>query len=207
MTNLRLQRHLLLLLMFLGMLIWSGYEPKDRLTWLLEVAPALIGAVLMIVTYARFPLTGMAYVLVWFHAAILLIGGHYTYGEMPLFNWLRDIFDLDRNYYDRLGHIFQGFVPAIITREILLRLSPLRSGKWLFFLVTCVCLAISAFYEILEMLAAKLSDDGAVAFLATQGDVWDTQWDMFFALGGALAALILLSHWHDRQLRKLTQAS
>ena len=203
MGNQRLQRHILLLLMFLVMLIWSGYEPRDRLTWLLEVAPALIGAIFMIITYTRFPLTDMVYILVWFHAAILLIGGHYTYAEMPLFNWLRDNFALERNYYDRLGHIFQGFVPAIVVREILLRLSPLRPGKWLFFLVTCVCLAISAFYELLEMGVAKLSGDAATAFLATQGDIWDTQWDMFFALLGALAALMLLSRWHDRQLSKL----
>jgi len=137
------------------------------------------------------------------HAAILMVGGHYTYAEMPLFNWLRDVFELSRNHYDRLGHLAQGFIPAIVAREILLRRSPLRPGKWLFFVVTCVCLAISACYELIEWWVAESSGDQAVAFLATQGDVWDTQWDMFLALLGALSSQLLLRRWHDRQLALL----
>ncbi len=139
------------------------------------------------------------------HGVILMIGGHYTYAEMPLFNWLRDSFDLARNHYDRLGHVAQGFIPAIITREILLRTSPLKPGKWLFFLTTCVCLAISAFYEMIEWWVAVGSGDNAVAFLATQGDVWDTQWDMFLALCGALSSQLLLRRWHDSQLAEINQ--
>ena len=133
----------------------------------------------------------------------MMVGGHYTYAEMPLFNWLRDEFHLARNYYDRFGHVAQGFVPAIIAREILLRTSPLRPGKWLFFLVTCVCLAISAFYEFFEWWVALASGSDAVAFLATQGDVWDTQWDMFLALVGAIASQLLLCRIHDRAISRL----
>ena len=183
--------------------VWSAVAPKDRFTWLLEVLPVLIALPLLILTYPRFVFSRFAYGLILLHAIILMIGGHYTYSEMPLFNWLRDTFELSRNYYDRLGHVAQGFIPAIVAREILLRTSPLRPGKWLFFLVTCVCLAVSAVYEILEWWVAQASGSDAVAFLATQGDVWDTQWDMFLALLGALAALILLSGWHDRSLRRL----
>jgi putative membrane protein len=183
--------------------IWSAIHPHDRFTWYLEVFPVLIGLPLLVFTYRRFPFSHLAYGLLLVHAIILLIGGHYTYAEMPLFSWLRDINGWDRNYYDRLGHVAQGFVPAIITREILLRTSPLQPGKWLFFLVVCVCLAISAAYEFLEWWVALASGSDAVAFLATQGDVWDTQWDMFLAMLGAIAALLLLSGWHDRSMHKL----
>jgi len=193
----------LLMLSFIGIALWSGINPHDRITWYLEVMPAFIGLVILISTYSRFRLTDLTYLLVWMHAAVLLIGGHYTYAEVPLFNWLRDTYGLDRNYYDRLGHVFQGFVPAIVTREILLRLSPLQKGKWLFFIVVCICLAISAFYELIEWRVAVASGEAAVAFLATQGDVWDTQWDMFLALAGATGSLLLLTRWHDRQLDKL----
>ena len=192
-----------LLLSTLVVLAWSGYLPKDRFTWFLEVAPVLIALPLLLATYRAFPLTPLAYTLLALHGLILMIGGHYTYAEMPLFNWLRDAFELSRNHYDRLGHLAQGFVPAIVAREILLRRSPLQVGKWLFFLVTCVCLAISAGYELIEWRVAVSSGDQAVAFLATQGDVWDTQWDMFFALLGALSSQLLLSRWHDRQLATL----
>jgi len=192
-----------LLLSTLVVLAWSGYLPKDRFTWFLEVAPVLIALPLLLATYRPFPLTPLAYTLLALHGLILMIGGHYTYAEMPLFNWLRDAFELSRNHYDRLGHLAQGFVPAIVAREILLRRSPLQVGKWLFFLVTCVCLAISAGYELIEWRVAVSSGDEAVAFLATQGDVWDTQWDMFFALLGALSSQLLLSRWHDRQLATL----
>lgn len=190
----------LLLAGTLGVLIWSGIAPKDGFTWFLEVAPVLIALPLLFLTRTRFPLTPLAYLAIALHAVILMVGGHYTYAEMPLFNWLRDSFDLARNHYDRVGHLAQGFFPAIVAREILIRRSPLRPGAWLFFLTTCFCLSFSAFYEMIEWWVAIGTGDDAVAFLATQGDVWDTQWDMFLALLGALAAQLLLSKLHDRQL-------
>ena len=192
--------HASLLLGVLLVLAWSGIHPKDDFTWFLEVFPVLVGLPLLILTYRHFALTPLVYVLLAIWAVILMVGGHYTYAEMPLFSWLRDTYDLSRNHYDRVGHIAQGFVPAILVREILLRRSPLQHGKWLFFLVSCVCLAISACYEFLEWWVALASGDEAVAFLATQGDVWDTQWDMFLALCGAVTSQILLVRWHDRQM-------
>ncbi len=197
--------HLALLCLTLVVLAWSGYAPRDGYTWLLEVAPVLMALPILLFTYRRFPFTSLAYCLMTLHGIILMVGGHYTYAEMPLFNWLRDTFDLARNHYDRLGHLAQGFIPAIVAREVLIRTSPLRPGKWLFFLVTCFCLALSAFYELIEWRVAVTSGDQAVAFLATQGDVWDTQWDMFLALVGALASQLLLGRWHDRQLAGLNQ--
>ena len=184
----------------------SAIAPRDRFTWFLEVFPALIALPLLIITYPRFTFSRLAYGLMLIHAIILMVGGHYTYAEMPLFNWLRDSFELSRNHYDRLGHVAQGFIPAIVAREILLRTSPLQSGKWLFFVVTCVCLAISAVYEIVEWWVVLASGSDAVAFLATQGDVWDTQWDMFLALVGAVLAQLLLAGWHDRSMRRLNQS-
>ena len=203
-TNPKIDGHIWLVLTVL-VLIWSGIGPKDRFTWFLEVAPVLIALPILILSRRAFPLTSLAYGLLALHGVILMIGGHYTYAEMPLFNWLRDTYDLSRNHYDRLGHIMQGFVPAIVTREILLRTSPLKPGKWLFFLTTTVCLAISAFYEMIEWWVAVGSGDEAVAFLATQGDVWDTQWDMFLALCGALSSQLLLGRRHDRQLAEINQ--
>ena len=191
-----------LLMGVLALLAWSGIAPRDRFTWFLEVVPVLIAVPLLVATRARFALTPLAYVLIAAHAGILMIGGHYTYAEMPLFNWLRDSLDLARNHYDRVGHIAQGFIPAIVAREVMIRLSPLRPGGWLFFLVTCFCLAFSAFYELIEWWVAVATGDDAVAFLATQGDVWDSQRDMFLALLGALASQLLLSGMHDRQLRR-----
>ncbi len=187
----------------LALFVWSGITPRDRLTWVLEVAPVVIGVAILAATYPRFQFTRLVYVLVCLHAVILLIGGHYTYAEMPLFNWLRDTFNLARNHYDRLGHFAQGFFPAIIVRELLLRLSPLRPGKWLFAIVTCVCLAISALYELIEWWTALATGSAATAFLATQGDVWDTQWDMFLALAGAVASQVVLAPFHDRALKRL----
>ena len=201
------RRYYALLLTLLGTVsLWSAIQPHDRFTWYLEVFPVMIALPILLLTYKRFPFSRLAYALMLVHAIILLIGGHYTYAEMPLFSWLRDINGWDRNYYDRLGHVAQGFIPAIVAREILLRTSPLRPGKWLFFLVLCIALAISALYEMLEWWVAVASGSDAVAFLATQGDVWDTQWDMFLALLGALAALLLLSGWHDRSMRRLGAA-
>lgn len=189
---------------FAVVFVWSAIAPKDRLTWFLETAPAVIGIVVLAATYTPFRFTHFAYAMMTMHAVILMVGGHYTYAEVPLFDWVRDTFGLVRNDYDRLGHIAQGFFPALVAREILLRRSPLRPGKWLFFLVTCVCLAISAFYELIEWWVALATGDNATAFLATQGDPWDTQWDMFSALCGALAAQTLLAAHHDRALAALT---
>lgn len=184
-------------------LIVSGIEPRDRLTWWLEVLPVVIALPLLAWTRDRFPLTWLVYTLIAVHVAILMLGGHYTYAEVPAGFWVRDAFDLSRNHYDRLGHFAQGFVPAIIAREILLRRTPLARGAWLTFLVVATCLAISATYEFIEWWAALLVGADAQAFLATQGDVWDTQWDMFLATIGAISALALLSRVHDRALRSI----
>ena len=185
-------------------LVASGIGPYERGTWLLEVAPVLIGAPLLLATGGRFPLTPLLYRLIFVHALILILGGHYTYARVPLGFWLQDLLELSRNHYDRLGHLAQGFIPAILTREILLRTSPLKPGRWLFALVTAVCLAFSAFYELIEWWAAAIGGAEAESFLGTQGDVWDTQWDMFLALIGALAAQLLLARLHDRQLARHT---
>jgi putative membrane protein len=184
-------------------LLWSGVGPHDRLTWVLEVAPVLTGLPILLATYARFPLSPLLYRLLVLHAVILMVGGHYTYSEVPLGSWVQDLLGLSRNPYDRLGHFAQGFVPAIVAREILIRRSPLRPGKWLFFLVVCVCLAISACYELIEWWTALLWGASAEYFLGTQGDVWDTQWDMFLALIGALSAQAFLARAHDRSLSSL----
>jgi putative membrane protein len=184
----------------------SAIRPHDAFTWLLEVAPILIGAPILIATHRRFPLTPLLCVLLSIHALILMVGGHYTYAEVPLGFWVRDALGLARNHYDRLGHFAQGFVPAILAREILVRRSPLRPGRWLAFLVVCVCLAFSAFYELVEWWTALLSGEAATAFLGTQGDPWDTQWDMFLALVGAVTSLLVLSRVHDRQLARLAPA-
>ena len=197
---------LLLLLLVLAMLLWSAIQPKDRFTWWLEVAPVLIALPLMIATARRFPLTPLLYAAVAAHMIILMVGGHYTYAEMPLFNWLRDAFGLARNHYDRVGHLAQGFVPALAAREILLRKTPLKPGAWLFVLVTCVCLAVSAAYELIEWGVAEASGDEAVAFLATQGDPWDTQKDMALALLGSVLAQLALARLQDRQLARLVRS-
>lgn len=187
-------------LLALGFL-WSGWAPKDRLTWWLEVFPAIIGVVVLAATYRRFPFTALLYWLMLSHMWILLIGGRYTYAEVPLGFWVQDLLHLSRNHFDRLGHFAQGLVPALISRELLLRRGVLRRRGWLVFLVTCICLAISALYELLEMVVSRTSGDKADAFLGTQGDVWDTQMDMTTALAGALVGQLLLARWHDRQLR------
>jgi putative membrane protein len=194
-----------IIMLILGavLLTVSGIAPYDRATWWMEVAPVLIVVPILITTGKRFPLTPLAYRLIFIHCLILMLGGHYTYARVPLGFWVQDLLDLSRNHYDRLGHLAQGFVPAIIVREVLLRTSPLRPGKWLFFLVTCVCLAISACYEFVEWWAALLGGEAADAFLGTQGDSWDTQWDMFLAFVGAMAAQLLLSRRHDKELAKL----
>ncbi|OGQ97655.1 MAG: hypothetical protein A2521_04930 [Deltaproteobacteria bacterium RIFOXYD12_FULL_57_12] len=195
-------------LLFIGTaaLIFSGIGPRDRLTWILEVFPIFIGVPLLIGVYSRFRFTPLVYRLILLHCLILMLGGHYTYAEVPLGFWVQDLLTLSRNHYDRLGHLAQGFIPAIIARELLLRKSPLQPGKWLFFLVVSVCLAISACYEFIEWWAALIGGGSAEAFLGTQGDVWDTQWDMFLAFVGAIVAQITLARLHDRQLNKLEAA-
>jgi putative membrane protein len=193
---------LFLLLAAAVALVLSGIGPYDRATWWMEVAPVLIAAPILVATYRTFPLTPLLYRLLLLHALILVLGGHYTYARVPLGFWVQDALGLARNHYDRIGHLAQGFVPAILVREILLRRSPLRPGGWLFFLVTCVCLAASAFYEFFEWWAALLGGEAATDFLGTQGDPWDTQWDMFLAFVGALVAQLTLSRVHDAELEE-----
>lgn len=188
------------LAIYFGVLIWSAIRPKDYPTWALEVAPALIALVVMAWTHKRFPLTPLLYGLILVHCIILMIGGHYTYADVPAFDWLRETFQLQRNNYDKLGHFTQGFVPAMVAREILLRLSPLQRGKLLFYIVCSIALAISALYELIEWWVALLSAEAAESFLGTQGYIWDTQSDMFWALIGAISAQLLLNKVHNRQL-------
>ncbi|MBT8067120.1 MAG: DUF2238 domain-containing protein [Gammaproteobacteria bacterium] len=190
------------MVIFFGVLIWSGIGPKDFPTWCLEVFPAVLGAVVLWVTRERFPLTTLVYVLILIHCVILMIGGHYTYAEVPLGEWLRDAIDGSRNNYDKLGHFVQGFVPVIIARELMIRLQIFSSAAWRNFYIVCFCLAFSAFYELIEWWVALLSDEAAEAFLGTQGYAWDTQSDMGWALFGALLGLLVLGEWHDRQLRE-----
>jgi len=190
----------LLLGMTFVVLVLTGYKPFDLTTWFLEVFPVLVAIPLLALTREGFPLTRLLYWLIFVHALILMVGGHYTYARVPLGFWMQDWFDLARNHYDRIGHIAQGFVPAMITREILLRRSPLVRGKWLFFLVLCVCMFVSVFYEFIEWWVALIAEGASIEFLGTQGDVWDTHWDMFLALCGAILAQVLLARVHDRQL-------
>ena len=194
------QFYIVLLSILSAVFVWSAMAPADRLTWALEVAPVVIVLPILVVTYRYFVFTPLVYVLILIHALILLIGGHYTYAEVPWFNWLRDAYELSRNYYDRLGHFAQGFVPAMVAREILLKKSPLVPGRWLFFIVSCICLSISAVYEFIEWWVAAYEGGAADAFLGTQGDIWDTQWDMLMALVGAVTAQAFLSTFHDRQI-------
>jgi putative membrane protein len=191
------------LIIYFLVLIWSGIDPKDYFTWFLEVLPALIGLVVMAFTYTRFRLTPLAYFLILVHCIILMVGGHYTYTEVPLFDWLRDAFNMTRNNYDKVGHLAQGFIPAVIAREILLRREIITKKGWLAFIVVCICLAISAFYELIEWWAALLSGGAADAFLGTQGYIWDTQSDMALALLGSILALVLLSKAHDSQIQRI----
>ena len=181
-------------------LVASGVGPADRLTWFLEVLPVIVAVPLLLATAQRFPLTPLVYTVVALHALVLMLGGHYTYAQVPLGFWMQDWFDFSRNHYDRIGHFMQGFGPALIARELLIRTSPLRPGKWLFTLVLLAVLGISACYEFTEWWAAIAGGDAADAFLGTQGDVWDTQWDMFMAGIGATVAQLAVARLHDRQL-------
>jgi putative membrane protein len=187
---------------FLAVLLWSGIDPKDYFTWALEVAPAVIGIIALAMTRASFPLTPLLYGLILLHCIVLMVGGHYTYAEVPLFDMIKPWFGFERNNYDKLGHFLQGFVPAMIAREVLIRQGVVASARWRDFICVCFCLALSAFYELIEWAVAVISGGGAEAFLGTQGDVWDTQSDMAFALLGAILALALLGRLHDRQLQR-----
>ncbi len=193
--------HWVLLAIFLSVLIWSGITPFDRYTWFLEVVPALVAIPLLILTYRRFPFTRLVYLLILLHACILMVGGHFTYAREPIFGWLAQVLHWPRNNYDKLGHFAQGFVPAMIAREVFLRRTPLRRGGWLFFLVVCFCGALSASYELFEWLMAVLSGSKANDFLGEQGYIWDTQTDMLMAFIGAIVAQLALSRIQDRQLR------
>ncbi len=192
-----------LVIVFGIVLIWSAIQPKDYFTWFLEVLPALLGCIILMATYKTFPLTRLTYFLILIHCCILMVGGHYTYAEVPLFNWVKEAFHQSRNNYDKLGHYAQGFVPAIIAREILLRKQVLNRISWLPFIVISICVFISVLYEFLEWLVAELSGESADAFLGAQGYVWDTQSDMLYATIGAICALLTFSKPHDRQLRAL----
>ena len=195
------------LLLFLALVAVgiSATGPNDRLTWLLEVGPVLVGVPILILTYRRFPLTNLLYTFLFLHSVILVVGGHYTYAEVPVGIWLRDFFDLSRNHYDRLGHFAQGLVPALLAREILKRCSPLGHSRWLSFLVVCVALSFSALYELFEWWSAVVLGESADQFLGSQGDIWDTQWDMFLALIGATICVMVLSKTHDKSLVELAK--
>ncbi len=197
----------LLLFTFLAVFGWSLVRPHDLFTWFLEVFPAIIGIVLILATHRRFPLTPLLLTLLTLHAIVLMVGGHYTYAEVPLGFWMQRTFNLARNDYDRIGHFAQGFVPAIAAREILIRRDVVRRRGWLFFIVVSICLAISAAYELLEWRVAVSTGGRADAFLGTQGDVWDTQEDMATALIGAITALLVLPRWHDQQIAALDSPS
>ena len=190
---------------FIIVLIWSGINAKDPFTWFLEVVPALIGFVLIVLTYKKFPLTPLLYTLILIHMIILLVGGHYTYAEVPLFDWIKEVFGQTRNNYDKVGHFAQGFMPTILARELLLRKEVLQGSKiWLNYLILSIILAFSAFYELVEWWVALATGEDAEAFLGTQGYMWDTQSDMMYALIGGVTALVLLSRWHDKQLKQCT---
>jgi len=205
MTLAREKSLLLAMLALLLILGFSAIHPYDRTTWLMEVAPIFIALPVMIATYGRFPLSTLLYVLIFIHALVLIAGGHYTYARVPLGFWIEHAFSLGRNPYDKIGHFMQGFVPFLVTREILLRKGHLTSRKMVAFLSVCVAMAISAWYELIEWWSALAMGQGVDEFLGTQGDPWDTQSDMFFAFIGAITAMILLSRWHDSQMHRLKQ--
>jgi putative membrane protein len=185
---------------FSAVFIWSAIEPKDYATWVLEVLPAVIAAGILWLTRRRYPLTRLLYVLILVHCIILIVGGHYTYAEVPAFDWIRETFSQERNNYDKLGHYAQGFVPAMVAREIAIRNAVFSTAAWRNYFIVSMCLGISAFYELIEWLVALLSDEAADSFLGTQGYIWDTQSDMAYALVGAVTALLLLARLHDRQM-------
>ena len=191
-----------LLFLFCALLIWSAINPKEYFTWFLEVLPAVLGILVLIFTFKKFRFTNLLYLLIFFHCAILIIGGHYTYAEVPLFDWIRDVFGQSRNNYDKLGHFAQGFVPALIARELLIRKKVVSKMSWLPFIIVCIAVAISAAYELIEWAVSVASGEGGDSFLGTQGYIWDTQSDMLYATVGAILALITFSKFHNKQLSK-----
>jgi putative membrane protein len=194
----------ILLTLFVVVFIWSGIQPKEMFTWVLEVFPAIVGAVILILTRKSFPFTPLVYTLIFIHACILCVGGHYTYAEVPAFDWLKEAFHHSRNNYDKVGHFAQGFVPALIIREIFIRKEVVTKSSWLNFIVVSICMAISAAYELLEWFVSLFSGEAGDSFLGTQGYVWDTQSDMLYATIGAITALILLSSVQNKQIKQLT---
>lgn len=186
---------------FFAVLTWSVIDPKDMFTWFLEVIPALIALVVMALTYKKFPLTGLVYGLILLHSIVLMVGGHYTYAEVPLFDTFKEWFGFERNNYDKVGHFMQGFVPVLVAREIVLRKHVFKSEGWMNFFIVSFVLAFSAFYELVEWVVAEMTGEGAEAFLGTQGYMWDTQSDMAWALFGSIVALVVLRGYHDRQLK------
>ena len=194
--------YILISLFFLGLII-SAINPHDYFTWILEVFPAIIGFVVLLITFKKFQFSYLSYIMILFHCYVLFIGGHYTYAEVPLFDWIREVFHQSRNNYDKVGHFTQGFVPAMITRELLVRKEVVKKGGWLSFLTVCVCLSISAFYEFLEWFVAIVSGQNSDSFLGTQGYVWDTQSDMLYAFMGALSMIVLFSKIQNRQIEKI----
>ncbi len=197
------KKHIIMCAVFLSVLIWSAVNPKDYITWSMEVFPGIIVFVILVLTWKRFPFTGLVYTLILIHCCILFVGGKYTYAHNPLFDWLKEILSLERNNYDKLGHLAQGFIPTMAAREILIRKSIVRGKGWLAFILICIASFITASYELIEWAAALLMGQGSDEFLGTQGYVWDTQSDMFFAMTGSVLAIILLSKIHDSYLKKM----
>ena len=198
--------HLILLVGVAIVFVWSGIDPHDRLTWWLEVFPGIVGLIILAATYRRFQFTTLVYTLIALHICILCVGGHWTYAREPFFNWLKEVFHWQRNHFDRLGHFAQGFVPAMIARELFIRLNILNRKRWQPFLIISICMAISVTYEFIEWWTALVARTASMEFLGTQGDVWDTQEDMFMCLIGAVCALVFMSKWQDRQLQKLNRS-
>lgn len=199
-----MNKHLTLIILFFIGLIWSGIQPFDYFTWGLEVFPAVLGIIILIFTFKKFQFTFLTYCFILLHSFILFVGGHYTYAEVPLFDWIKEVFDLSRNNYDKVGHFAQGFIPAMIVRELFVRKNIVPIKKWLNFIVVSICLSFSAVYEFLEWWVALFSGENADAFLGTQGYVWDTQSDMFYATIGAITMLVLLSKVQDNNISKLS---
>ena len=195
--------HIALLIGVAIVFVWSGINPHDRLTWWLEVFPGIAGIIILGATYRRFQFTTLVYTLIAIHISIFCVGGHWTYAHEPFFNWLKEVFHWSRNHYDRLGHFAQGLVPAMIARELFIRLNVLNRKRWQPFLIISICMAISAVYEFIEWWTALVARTASMEFLGTQGDVWDTQEDMFMCLIGAVCALLFMRPWQDRQLRKM----
>lgn len=196
-------KYWILIALFLVGLLISAFNPHDYFTWILEVLPAIIGLFILVFTFKSFKLSYFTYIMILFHCYILFIGGHYTYAEVPLFEWIKDILHQSRNNYDKVGHFAQGFVPALIIRELFIRKEVVKPGYWLSFLTVCVCLSISVIYEFIEWLVAFMSGESAESFLGTQGYVWDTQSDMLYAMIGAICMIVFVSKYHDKQIAKI----